>query len=260
MCDDFSTTGGSEVELSLNVPGARPAPPPLRIHHLMACAAVAAVQFSLWRVLYPQSASQLSVTNAARMVAGGGLSAIGVTLAIFSVYWHLKGLAGLVQPGQWLLVGFAFSALNSVVMLVWLTSIGFTTANGYSSWRIVWSLMFFATTYLIPFIFHAWCAWKVADTWSWRIVFIAMAISPLLTSGFLMQVIASVAFMNMQSAIWTTYIGRGLILLLVEGWAAARDLQSRRKRYWTHWAGVALSLLVQLSSVAGGVAYLLYGP
>ena len=238
----------------------RPAPPPLRIHHLMACAAVAAVQFSLWRVLYPESASQLSVANSAMMVAGGGLSAIGVTLAIFSVYWHLKGFAGLVQPGQWLLVSFAFSALNGIVMLVWFKSIGSTSTNGDISWRIVWSLMFFATTFLIPCVFHAWCAWKVADTRPWRIVFIALAISPVLTSGFFMQLIASVAFMDVQSAIWTTYIGRGITFFLIEGWAAVRDLQSQRNRYWTHWAGVALALLVQLSTIAGGVAYSLYGP
>ena len=143
-------------------------------------------------------------------------------------------------------------------MLMWFKSIGLTSTNGDISWRIVWSLMLFATTFLIPCVFHAWCAWKVADTWPWRIVFIALAISPVLTSG--MQFIASVALMDTQSAIWTTYIGRGVLIFFIEGWAATRDLQSRRNRYWTHWAGVTLSLLVQLSSIAGGVAYWLYGP
>jgi hypothetical protein len=40
-------------ELPIPTPTAKPDPPPLRIHHLMACAVIAAVQLSLWRVAFP---------------------------------------------------------------------------------------------------------------------------------------------------------------------------------------------------------------
>jgi hypothetical protein len=258
MSTDSKTPNRAERLEPLAQSGNRPGPPPLRIHHLMACAAVAAVQFSLWRVLYPQTPSQVPVANAAMMAVGGSLSAIGLTLAIFSVYWHAKGFAGLVQPGQWLLMGFAFSALRNVLTLMWVMSITAAPGGSRSSWWMLWSWMLFTTTFLVPFLFYAWCAWKVADTWPWRIAFAVMAISPVFTSGMMLQLFSSIAIANFQVIVWSAHIGRGVILILVEGWAAVSDLRTLRSRYWTHWAGVGLSLLVQLSSIVGVMAFLLY--
>ncbi len=106
------------IEQTSGAPHIRPAPPPLRIHHLMACAAVAAVQLSLWRASFTHTAEIVSLLNAVLTAIGYGLSAIGLTLAIFSIYWQRGGFAGLVQPGQWLLVRFVFLAIQFCVAIL----------------------------------------------------------------------------------------------------------------------------------------------
>ncbi len=41
-----------------------------------------------------------------------GFPSLGLTFAIFSIYWQLKGCAGLVQPGQWLLDGISSASCS----------------------------------------------------------------------------------------------------------------------------------------------------
>src|SRR5690242_17008774 len=111
-----TTAEASEAAPGSDLPH-RPEPPPLRIHHLMACAVVAAVQLSLWRVAIPHAA-QFTGVNAVMVGIIYIFGAIGLTLALFSIYWQVNGLPGLVQPGQWLLVSYAVSALRFYVTIL----------------------------------------------------------------------------------------------------------------------------------------------
>jgi hypothetical protein len=244
------------MDEEINAP--RPEPPPLRIHHLMACAAVVAVIFTLWRTYYTQMGTT-SVANAVILMAiGGGLTSIGLTFAIFSVAWHLRGYAALTQPGQWLLIGFAVSMLRTVILMSLLVA---TRRRSFGSMSDMWDILNSASvlaTYVVPFGFYLWCAWKVADTRMWRIAFVAFAFLAILSIPGLVQLSGmqwGLRGLDIYLVSYAAQTGIKACVLLAALW---NDRRQKLRRYWTHWLGVGLSILVYLSSILSMVVQWIY--
>lgn len=218
----------------------------------MACAAVAAVMFTLWRNTSSQI-DTLSHAQAAVMAFWGGLTSIALTFAIFSVYWHSRGYAGLKQPGQWLLIGFAAAVFRSVVWM--LLAAATRDSNALSlPYRVFIAV---ATSSIIPLVFNVWCAWKVADTLKWRIAFIVFAISPILSGASSVLLGWATTPTGIKNAIAASSISLSAIRLIAVGFSALGDRLSGLQRFWTHWLGVGLFILVCVASIVGSaVAWL----
>lgn len=243
---------------------ARPDPPPLRIHHLMACAVVAAIELSLLRFTMGLSAPQQSVLSGGIFGFSQVINAIGLTLTGFSIYWWRKGYAAFSQPGQMLLLQYAASLMMYFVTMAFVLMMrlagGASPPPSWFSWLpmmlSIGSLIFGV---LLPIVFYGWCAWKIADTWSWRLLFILCALTSFLTptlSILLMQSQGTVGPRNFQTAIGLPYLIRGTVLLAAGILVVATDATARRQRSWTHWAGIILWLFSQIGTLLLGVFYL----
>jgi hypothetical protein len=238
----------------------RPGPPPLRIHHLMACAVVTAVELSLLRLMLNRGPQQTA--------AGDGvfaftqvLSAIGLTLTGFSIYWRSKGYASFSQPGQMLLLQYAVSfVLQLFSMVLVMAMIGNNASpSNVSGIRLlstvlgVGSLLFGV---ILPMAFYAWCAWKVADTGPWRMLFVCCAVMSAMSQTFVVfavQFVMRISPTNIPIVFAVPHLARGAVLLPMGAFVAMSDLARRTVRSWTHWAGLILWLM-------GLVGMLLTGP
>jgi hypothetical protein len=243
----------------------RPDPPPLRIHHFMVCAVVTAVELSLLRFMLNRSPQQQPIGSGIFAITQV-LSAVGLTLTGFSIYWWRKGYASFSQPGQMLLLQYAASfAIQLLSLLVVLVLLGPSriarSSNDMWLFSIVFGLGSLVFAVLLPIAFYAWCAWKIADTWPWRVLFIFCALSGLLSSTVLMlvmQLFWNLNKSNIQMMFSAPFIVRGAILLPIGSLAAVTDLIGRRSRSWTHWTGLILWLLGQVGSLLMGLYYLYF--
>jgi hypothetical protein len=244
--------------------GGRPAPPPLRIHHLMACAAVAAVQLSLWRFAFSRASEQQTLFGVFVFSFGNVLTAVGLTLAGFSIYWWRKGYASLSEPGQMLLLTYAASILQflgSVVFAVVMSSVsgGPRSARMLQLLPMLVGISSLVFGILLPIVFYIWCAWKIADTWPWRMLFIFSSLSAMVTSGLavmLLQMMIGGGPANIRAIFGIPHLIRGTVLLAIGGLAIFSDLATKRERSWTHWAGAALWMLGQIGMILTEVFYL----
>ena len=226
----------------------RPDPPPLRIHHLLVCAAVVAAHFALWRATLPADALERVATTGAGSLALFAAShmipAVGLTLAIFSAYWHVKGYAGLVQPGQWLLIALVISMLRWISQLfapVWsmaprsknILLWDFADAGYSAAYLLAWFI-----SLLLPMLFFGWLAWRIADTRSWRLLFALKALGYLLV--FAPQFLVRQWGWSLGDAftVLTTVASGGMMLCAI--WAPANDYVHGIPRTWTHWVGIGL--------------------
>jgi hypothetical protein len=218
-------------------------PPPLRIHHLLACAVVVGVQLSLWRAFFPADANQPGIYMT---MAGIGLtfSAIGATMALFSIWWQIIGRRGLTQPGQWLFFTNVLSLigwLSGMMAYYWLREVRYgsgATWGGRDILLVAYQTIVFALQYGLPLILFSWCAWKVADSLPWRMYFVLLAIGPLL-----FNLLVTFWGTGMPTAYILLHLARtalGLLFLLT---AVAQEIAAHRARYWTHWLGIGLTLL-----------------
>jgi hypothetical protein len=229
----------------------------------MACTVVAAVLLTLWRSAIP--AEENHQFSAAATVASSifvGLSAIGLTFALLSVYWHLKGYAALVQPGQWLLLqNYLVDLAQLLFGLLLLSKLRVTGPWGksFALWTqedkffAVVSALYLIVVYLnraAPALFYAWCAWRVADTRPWRIFFSLHAIIGLLgvVPLYYFSTPGSSIFQVRHAATLVTNIA--MLSLLV--WIAATEYR-RQQRYWTHWLGVGLCVATTVLEFASVV-------
>ena len=242
----------------------RPEPPPLRIHHLMACAVVAAVELSLMRFLLSLSPQQQTLASAGIYGFTQVLNAVGLTLTGFSIYWWRKGYASFSQPGQMLLIQYAASLVLQLLGIVFTLAMfkaGGAPRNTSAMWVVTWlygggSLLF---GILLPMAFYAWCAWRVADSWSWRVLFMLCALTTVLTST--VSIIAAQMFWNfspsnIQMIVGLPYVVRGALLFTVGVLVLVADLTTKRDRSWTHWAGIFLWISGQVGSLLMGLFYM----
>jgi hypothetical protein len=243
----------------------RPDPPPLRIHHIMACTAVTAVLLTTLRFFVSISPQQQTLARYGIFAFSYVLTAIGLTLTGFSIYWWRKGYAAFSQPGQMLLVPFAGTLVLSLASLALAAAMtGYRGAGRPPSWLsflpmlISFNGLLFGV--LFPSAFYGWCAWKIADTWPWRGLFVLCALAAILISSLMVVLpfVMSIGPGNIPLFIGVPQLARGSLLLTAGALAVVTDLTARRKRSWTHWAGVILWLLGQAGTFVSGVYYVFF--
>jgi hypothetical protein len=245
---------------------ARPDPPPLRIHHLMACTVVAAVLLSLFRFFWSLSPQQQTFASSGVFAFTQVLTSIGLTLTGFSIYWWRKGYASFSEPGQMLLVQYAATLVQILMSFAFALAMSSSgRALQSSSWMSMLPMMMGIGSLLfgvlLPIAFYGWCVWKVADTWPWRVLFVLCALGAILTSTLtfmLMQFAVNVGSGNIQTVVGVPHLIRGTMLLSVGMLAVVTDLAAKRKRSWTHWAGIILWLLGQIGSFLMGLYYMFF--
>ena len=240
----------------------RPDPPPLRIHHLMACAAVAAVQLSLMCAGFPQPSTTTSPFHTGLLAFYQVLSAVGLTLALFSIYWQRRGYAGLTQPGQWLLIVYAISATRQFASLfLTMTFVGPNWQNVAGNRRFRWHVAIHLVEHQHglqhdrPDLLRRMVCMARADTPQWRIVFAMFAAMAILMGPFTYLFFSLLAGTGVRFVTAFSGIVRAIPLMLCEGTAAAADLVSQRKRAWTHWVGVGLSMIALSLTVCFQIFY-----
>lgn len=229
----------------------RPAPPPLRIHHFLACGAVAALHFASWRLLLPADAWERVATSGAATIVlfatGQIIQAVGLTLAILSVYWHVKGHAALIQPGQWLLIAISIAMLRPVSMsLIGPMVIRSPWGKNFFLWSATDAI--FAAIHLIaifvfsvlPILFFSWLAWRIADTRPWRVLFTLKALGSALV--FLPLVLFRYWGWSLGDAVTLLATSASVGMMLCAIWAPVNDYIRGIQRTWTHWIGVGLFL------------------
>jgi hypothetical protein len=252
---------------------ARPAPPPLRIHHLL-----------LWTIVAAALLTRLSLQRASRSDWGNSetdwaliaitqvIIAAGITLSALSLYWYAKGFDVFSQPGQWL------PFLSLYVMLeYWLVTavqMIFPTGRMQSKELLLWNFsdaLSFCGQFLqsilmwgVAATFYFLAARKVADTRPWRIFLILSAVGLAFQGGTNMMWTACYltgfgvsAYVNLWQqtilstvARWLSYPGGWVLGAILLACPIVDDLVRRRPRYWTHWAGATISLAARLAIIA----------
>jgi hypothetical protein len=242
----------------------RPGPPPLRIHHVLVWMAVAAVSFTFYRLFLVEvtpewySSSLKGYGGAVAMSAIGLIiQAAGITLFLFAVYWRRKGVAVFRGPGEWLLCAFPYSIIEPAFTHLIFPAV-FTTLFNQQPWhdyRLVWELgdiaraLFWTCGFLlqlgIPTAFFGWCAWKIADSLVWRLVFASFCLGLMAW-----QVVMFFAFDSMTRtapgyfmAVYV-FVPSYFAAILATS-AIASDYLTARPRSWLHWAGAGLFALSQ---------------
>jgi hypothetical protein len=233
MSDDQSTTPPVLAQ-------DRPGPPPLRIHHILACIAVTAVLFTMVRMLIHDYSLTTKYIAGANGIAFVVLSGVALTLVGFGFAWHREGLAFFNQPGHWLLLlylepiaHFALSFLDVIIPrtdppsgMSWLYSIGSSVI----------------TLACLVCVFVA--AWKGFQSRWWRAYF--------LMQGLLQFALPAVALWSQsRETLWAI---QNTLLLSVLTAAAFADWRAGRRRDWVNWTGVAITAL----SLAKGAAVSLW--
>lgn len=215
----------------VNAAQARPTSPPLRIHHIMAITAVAAVLLAVGQQLRHAKQTGLEQLFASTWGAMYILStSISVTLVLFGFVWRRRGYAFFSLPGHWLLLthttGIAF------ILAVAITLLGDQHLSMVSLVAYSWGIQL---TWLALNLF---AAWKISDSVSWRVYFLAGA--SILVLGFILRFL----FVRYDVLFLVFYLP--LLLLLI---AIINDRVRGRVRDWPHWVGVVLPFAVFVASL-----------
>lgn len=235
-------------------------PPPLRIHHLLACGAVAAVTLTVWKSWLPAELSDQPPAVLILSSIDPVLSAVALTLGVFSIYWHAKGYASLAQPGQWLLIGQVILTLRYLRMLIPFFRRPDILNKNLLHWNLsetaiaVAYLAYVTVSYLLPVVFFAWCAWRIADTRAWRILFAIIALGHAIPTWMVFMFVGP-PLVPPFSTIWVELLIRNSVMLVPGVWAMIGDYLQSRPRVWTHWVGTALFVISHFVIALGIVAY-----
>jgi hypothetical protein len=237
--------------------------PRLTTLHLLiwtAVTAIAIVPYSLQEKTYrhfsPATASATVLTAVG--VVGGVAAGTELFVAGATLVWRRRGFLATVEPGQW---------LAYVGVLNWLAMIA--TWLIYITWRqssraagVMMSVPRLALG-LCVFFWFGWLAFRSAGEPWWRLVFAAIAASPVVS--FVIPIVSSVVRPSSDGVAWFT------TMMLAHGaWSAAQaavlifavicDVQRRAGRHWSHWFGCAARLLSQSSATAYYLAVWLAPP
>lgn len=229
----------------------------------MACAAVVAIQLSLTRAIYPNWFSSAPVAITILAVVTSTFTAIAVTLGLISIYWRFRGLPSLSQPGQYLLIGQIVSAVAFYGMIAAMVLMhgGDILGREHGFARFLVMSWAYTAQYTASLLFSAWCTWKVADTRAWRAVFAIRTIGSLLSACLAFPVMFYYLqvwmFGKPQLIIYGSWLLRGLIQLIADCAAGANDRRRALPRSSTHWAGLFLSIIGDVLSIASAALYAL---
>jgi hypothetical protein len=211
-------------------------PPPLRIHHLLVMTAIAAVLLSVNELLRRDD-----VMGTAQFITSGigvvytNATAIALTLVVFGVSWRFDGRAFFDLPGHWLLVKQSLS----VGIFIAIVATGSLRALGLDDLENapMYAYIVFANVGMIGV--SIWVAWKVADSFAWRLWFILY--------GLEMPAIWLFASMGQLSE---THIRlMPVILLIVLMLAGIGDKAASRVRDWPHWLAVGMQAVLLASAI-----------
>jgi len=199
------------------------------------------------------------------MAISYGLGAIGLTLALMSLYWQYIGIPGLAQPGQWLLLSYVIDYARFIIVMVPFAFMRAGVSKNYGDFFNLGGVWIYyvigvVLQFALPMILFIWCAWKVADSIPWRVIFLLRAIAPLISIPVMVVVFRVWFSSNPRSMSAVPALAVGGVLLPFEIWALLGEALSGRCRYWTHWAGLGLSMFGHTLTFAWGVYYLLMLP
>ncbi|HEX5471646.1 MAG TPA: hypothetical protein VFW73_07150 [Lacipirellulaceae bacterium] len=246
---------------------ARPNPPPLRIHHLLACAIVASALFVWWRNAIPADyRTRMPAIAVAFSAIGEVLVAVEFTFAVFSVYWHLRGYAGLVQPGQWLMARRIVFVVQVAVARFIVSPLRVAGPWSKSLWNfsdiflaaqsVLYTILLFVVAAL-SVLFFLWCAVRVADSRPWRVLFLLAAVRSLIDLLPLTRIFLPTSW-PLDRVIALKMIVTSTVMLSVLGWIAWNERRLRRKRFWTHWLGMGFYAVGDILELSGGIIDLLW--
>jgi hypothetical protein len=214
-------------------PTVRPGPPPLRIHHFLVVTAVAAVLLSVVAGLRRnETAAMIGFFQSGFSVVYTLTTSLAITLVLYGIWWRLEGRAFFDQPGHWLLVERSLAIMTIVLASV--VALGDWAEHVLiSMWTLIMSLILSGV--------NLWAAFRVADTWWWRFVFlfgsVMVVVMPWLPGFVAVTTIPAVMVGNSAIAV---------ILLLS---AAAADQVASRPRDWPHWVGVFLRVAISIGGL-----------
>lgn len=220
--------------------------PPLRLHHLLVAVAVTSVM--MW---FAQSVQRHDVVGLSAFIGSGAgvvyciVTALALTLVGLGVHWRRTGVAFFHQPGHWLLVEQSMGIWIVLVAAFGLLSQPMAgTTNG---WPFI--ALFLVGLNLIVVGISFWVAWRIADTWPWKLFFLiegVFVIGSFVLPYFLRQLPMLFATLRLGTSLL------GFVALLA---AAIRDRRSLRNRDWAHWVGVFIRVgsyvIVLVSPFAG---------
>jgi hypothetical protein len=204
-----------------------PQAPPLRIHHLLVWSAVTAVLLSACLTFDRTVRNGPPIENA---VVIGALVIITVSVSgavsglCWGLGWRWRGIEFPSEPGEWLIVLVASFAFGYGAIL--LLSLGVFVID-HELFPVVW-LGLRLGLFLGMMGTCAYEAWFRSDALPWRILFMVLAITPIVVLTLGLTAPASVAAIVLVTAIWN-------------------DLRQGRQHRWTHWLGAGIFLAIVLS-------------
>jgi uncharacterized membrane protein len=230
----------------------------------MACAVVAALQLTLWRSLLPVGAlDQIPTWAKVGNAIGLCIFDIELTFALWSVYWHFKGYAALVEPGQCLLARHLIYLVQLLVGLLILSHLRVTGPWGksFALWSqqeklvAVVSVLYVILANLnraLPAMFYAWCAWRVADTRPWRVFFCAKVVVGVLSLVPLSRFFDMTTVSSISQVLSAQMVVISIVMLSLLTWIITTEYRGQQ-RYWTHWLGVGLCVATSVLELASGL-------
>jgi hypothetical protein len=207
----------------------RPAPPPLRIHHIMVATAVVALLLAISHSLRQSNAYGFAnVAASGQGIIMAIVSGLAVTLVGLGIVWRRRGYSFFDQPSHWLLLAQSLTAGFFIMA-------GVVTAARLPDGHVVSAAVFSGFIVLINALvigLNLWAASKIADSIPWTLIF--------LIDGLLVLSIFGMAWLGLGGLVPVVVWGAPsltLTLLLLAAWGDRRD---HIRRDWPHWFGVCL--------------------
>jgi hypothetical protein len=219
--------------------------PPIRIHHFLAWTAVMSVMLALsgsptlklGTIPTPPAAQTFII---ACRVVGTILGSLAVTIALFGLYWHCRGLPFPVQPGQWLIVEIAAMLLFGRVMqgtFQVLSTLGLISLQ--SSSHSLLSYLIWLCSIAVGVALCIYIGRKKVYAQEWRRVFYCKAF------GHAMPFLGELAVaLMLQRAVRADQRAHPLSRVFVSG----------ARNHWTDRAGIILQFLLILIMCVGYAA------
>lgn len=210
----------------------RPAPPPLRIHHLLIWTTLTAAIIA-GCMSFDRAARNGPAIKSKAIIAGLVLGAVviaGVLTVVGSgVYWRSRGVAFPQSPGDWLLVIIAAAVAGFCIAFAAFLAIFFTI--GDDDWFTGYYFFVGVVETAAWIVAHIIGIKRYSDTYAWRVTFVVLMFSPFAIGP-------------------TQFVGRIVVAVIAcVLWAACVDWHKHIPRQWTHWCGVACAISLGISLI-----------
>jgi hypothetical protein len=220
-------------------PPARPAPPPLRIHHILVATAVVAVTLSFQKWLLPVGGLEpVTAFDGADRIWRTISTSLAFTVVGFAIAWRRAGYPFLRFPGHWLLLIELMPSLVFIPFICYsLMRFTYMTTPIFPMWPFH---IYFASTFLGLIGLTIVAAWIGADSRWWRLYFVFQ--------GCVYVAIPLAALVGMAALHAVGVHSTALLALLFS--AIIADNHDCRPRDWPHWLGVSLICITIVMTIA----------